>query len=122
RAFYALGDTQTPMRVSILCLSINFIFAVCLIGHYEAAGLGVANTLSGILNVGLLLYALRRKLARLELAELQQSFFAMLGAALCAGGVAWALVNFWNLKLGHATLWLKMGEVFLPMVIASAVY
>ncbi len=122
RAFYALGDTRAPMRISLVCLSLNLLFAFLLIGHYEAAGLGVANTLSAILNVGLLLYALRRKLAKLELAGLQQSFFAMLGAALCAGGVAWALVNFWNHKLGHATLWLKMGEVFLPMFLASVVY
>ena len=122
RAFYALGDTQTPMRISIVCLALNLVFAFFLITSYEAAGLGIANSLSALLNVGLLLYALRRKLAKLELAELRQSLFSMLGAALFAGGVAWLLGYFWNLKLGHATLWLKSGEVFLPMLAASVVY
>src|SRR5438552_11485589 len=78
RAFYALGDTQTPMRVSIACLSINLILAFFLIGPYEAAGLGVANTLSATLNVALLLYALRRKLGTLELAELRHHLFYLL--------------------------------------------
>src|SRR5207302_3586731 len=73
RAFYALGDTQTPMKISISCLAINLVLAFFLIGRYEAGGLGVANTLSAILNVGLLLYALRRQLAKLELADLRHS-------------------------------------------------
>ena len=28
----------------------------------------------------------------------------------------------WDLRLGHTTLWLKMGEVFLPMLAASLIY
>ncbi len=122
RAFYALGDTQIPMRISILSLALNLVFAFLLIGTYEAAGLGIANTLSAILNVGLLLYALRRKLAKLELTELRHSLAYLLGAALAAGLVAWGLLWLWDLKLGHATLPLKLGEVFVPMLIASLVY
>ena len=122
RAFYALGDTQTPMRISIACLSINLVMAFFLIGPYAAAGLGIANTLSAILNVGLLLYALRRKLAKLELAELVQSLFGLLGAAVCAGAAAWVSGHYWGLKIGHATLPQKLGEVFVPMASASIVY
>jgi putative peptidoglycan lipid II flippase len=122
RAFYALGDTKTPMRISLTCLSINLVFAFFLIEPYAAAGLGVANTLSAVLNVSLLFYALRRKLATLELAELHASLFSMLGAALFAGGVAWGVAHVWTDKLGHATLSLKLGEVFAPMLIASIIY
>jgi putative peptidoglycan lipid II flippase len=122
RAFYALGDTQTPMRISMVCLSLNLVCAFFLIGPFAAAGLGVANTVSAGLNVALLLYALRRKLARLELAELPYSLFNLLGAAVCAGGVAWGLARWWEVHVGHATLWQRMGEVFLPMLAASAVY
>ena len=122
RAFYALGDTQTPMKISIVCLSLNLICAVFLIGPFEAAGLGAANTVSAGLNVALLLYALRRKLARLELKDLQYSLFNLLGAAVCAGGVAWGLCRWWGLHFGHAGLWQRMGEVFLPMFAASLAY
>jgi len=122
RAFYALGDMQTPMRISIVCLAINLVLAFFMIVPYAAAGLGIANTLSATLNVGLLLYALRRKLARLELGALVPSLFYLLGAAVCAGAVAWSSGYFWNLKVGHATLWQKLGEVFVPILIASILY
>ena len=40
RAFYALGDTKTPMKISIFCLVMNFILACILVIplHQEAWG------------------------------------------------------------------------------------
>src|SRR5437762_3297401 len=62
RAFYALGDTQTPMKISVVCLGLNLIFALWLVlsfhPGYRQGGLGIANTLTAACNVGLLLYAL----------------------------------------------------------------
>ena len=71
RAFYALGDTRTPMRISLACLALNLVFALWLITSLRQGGLGIANTLSACLNVGLLLHALRRKLHTLDLAKLR---------------------------------------------------
>src|SRR5207302_3888386 len=31
RAFYALGDIQTPMKISIVCLGLNLVFAIWLV-------------------------------------------------------------------------------------------
>src|SRR5947199_2558700 len=73
RAFYALGDTETPMKISVVCLGLNLIFALWLILPLRQGGLGIANTLTAAWNVGLLLYALRRKLARLDLTPLLQA-------------------------------------------------
>jgi putative peptidoglycan lipid II flippase len=124
RAFFALGDTATPMRISVFCLAINVVFtAVFLLGFsLRAAGLGVANTLSSAINLGLLLYALRRKLSRLDLAELGPALATLLGAAILAGFAAWVGARFWNDWLGHATLSARLGEVLVPMSIATAVY
>src|SRR5258705_2521982 len=67
RAFYALGDTKTPMKISIFCLGLNALFTFALIFDYRQAGLGIANTLTSTVNVCLLGFALRKKIARLEL-------------------------------------------------------
>ena len=40
RAFYALGDTTTPMRISIFCLTLNAILALALVWRYREGGLG----------------------------------------------------------------------------------
>ena len=122
RAFYALGDTRTPMRISIVCLALNVLFAWLLLKPLRQGGLGLANTSSAFLNMGLLFYALRRKLGRLELAELRRTLFPILGAALLAGVVAYVAETLWRTQLGHATFALRLGHVFAPLLLATAVY
>jgi hypothetical protein len=41
---------------------------------------------------------------------------------LAAGLTAWGLRLHWTAQAGHATLLLKLGEVFLPMIAATMVY
>jgi putative peptidoglycan lipid II flippase len=78
RAFYALGDTRTPMKISVFCLGTNLVLVLILVEPFRAAGLGVANTITSFLNLGLLTYGLRRKLGRLDWAELRKSFLPLL--------------------------------------------
>jgi putative peptidoglycan lipid II flippase len=122
RAFYALNDIKTPMKISIVCLGLNLVFAIWLVHPYHAAGLGVANTLSASLNLALLVYALRRKLSRLGLAGVVNTLVVLVPDAILAGVVAAALGWLWEKQLGHATLALKLGMVFLPGGIAVLVY
>jgi putative peptidoglycan lipid II flippase len=122
RAFYALGDTSTPMRISVFCLTLNVVFAAALVWRFKQAGLGIANTLSATMNMALLLYALRKKLKTLELAALLKPLIALTGAAILAGAVAWKLESFWNMRIGHHRFWLQMGEVFVPIAAASLAY
>jgi putative peptidoglycan lipid II flippase len=122
RAFYALNDIQTPMRISVFCLALNLVFALALVRSYREAGLGVANTASAVFNVGLLFYAMRRKLSRLGMSRLLQTLLALLGGAALAGGTAWWLSQLWEHSVGHATLALKLGAVFVPGAIAGLIY
>ena len=77
RAFFALGDTKTPMQISIVCLTMNrFVAAAAARAvaagrprHCQHAHLG--------LNVGLLLFALRKKLGKLELESLRTTFLPL---------------------------------------------
>src|SRR5664279_4720543 len=62
RAFFALGDTQTPMKTSIACLVMNCLLAAILVVPLRQGGLGIANTVTSVCNVGLLAFALRKKL------------------------------------------------------------
>jgi putative peptidoglycan lipid II flippase len=124
RAFYALNDIKTPMRISVFCLTINLVFTgFFLYGAKLGAGaLGVANTLSSFFNLGLLLFALRKKLRSLDMGPCAAQLPRLAAAGLAAGLLAWTLRWFWQKHLGHATLPLKLGEVFLPMTAATALY
>ncbi|MGD1084749.1 MAG: murein biosynthesis integral membrane protein MurJ [Verrucomicrobiota bacterium] len=124
RAFYALQDIQTPMRVSVFCLAVNLLLTVCLLygTNLGAGSLGLANSLSSFCNLGLLLLALRKRLRTLEMGESLAQLPKLAVAGLVAGLAAWTLRLVWQNDLGHGTLPLKLGEVFLPMTAATALY
>jgi putative peptidoglycan lipid II flippase len=122
RAFYALGDTQTPMKISVVCLGLNVVFTLWLIKPFGQGGLGIANTMSALFNVYLLLYALRRKMKFLQLGGVFRQGLNMLGAALLAGEVAWVSLQLWYRYIGQAGMLQRAGAVFIPMALASLIY
>jgi putative peptidoglycan lipid II flippase len=128
RAFFALNDIKTPMKISVFCLALNLIFSFWLVKRFERShiggevGLAVANTLSAIFNTSLLVYTLRRKLSRLDMGPMKTTLLLLVSDALLAGIVA-ALSSFlWERLLGHARLETKLGAVFVPAALAVAAY
>jgi putative peptidoglycan lipid II flippase len=122
RAFFALGDTRTPMKVSVFCLLLNLLLAVALVWQFKQGGLGIANTLTSLVNVGLLTYALRRKLKTLNMASLRKPVLQLVLLAVIAGAVAFGGWRWWEKSLGHTSLALKIGAVFVPAGIAGLIY
>ena len=122
RAFYALGDTKTPMKISIACLALNLIFSAALIHPFRQGGLGIANTTTSIFNVSLLLFALRKKMGKLEMESLRTTLWPLALAGTLAGVAVWQSWRLWESTLGHETLALKIGAVFAPAAAASLLY
>jgi putative peptidoglycan lipid II flippase len=122
RAFYALSDIKTPVKISMVSLVLNLVFSIWLVHPYREAGLAVANTLSACFNCALLTYALRRRLGRLGLTSLVSALVSLVPAALFAGVAAAGTAWLWEKYLGHATLLLKTGEVFVPGAIGGLCY
>lgn len=122
RAFFALNDIKTPMQVSVFCLVLNLGLAVVLVHPFREAGLAVANTGSAILNAGLLLYALRRRLARLDLVGLNRHVSLLLAAAVLSGLLAHGVFRWWDDAHGHQVLTARLGGVLLPIAAAGAAY
>jgi putative peptidoglycan lipid II flippase len=122
RAFYALGDTKTPMKISIACLAINLVVACVLIVPLRERGPGIANTFTSIINVYLLLFALKKKLRTLEMESLRLAFRRLVPIAILAGIIAWGGWTWWEKSIGHNDMVLRIGAVFVPAGIAGAAY
>ena len=124
RAFYALSDIKTPMKISIFCLATNLILTAGLLfgADLGAGALGLANSTTSFFNIWLLVFALRKKLKTLEMEECLAQLPRLAVAGLLAGTVAWLLRWNWTRLAGHQTLPLKLGEVFVPMIAAAMVY
>lgn len=122
RAFYALGDTKTPMRISVFCLGFNLLLALFLIPLFQQAGMGLANTLSAGLNSVLLFYALRKKLPKLSFRDLAGNFAGVAAAALVAGALAWFCAKGLRLQLGSVSLFARAVTVFGAIGAAALAY
>jgi putative peptidoglycan lipid II flippase len=122
RAFYALGDTRTPMLISSFCLVLNIVFTVALVYPFAQAGMGAANSLSAACNVWLLQRTLRRKLKQLDLPLVRQTVFPVLGVGAVAGFVAWGTHFAWEGWVGHRGFPQRVGAVFVPAAVAGLFY
>src|SRR5260370_10836885 len=122
RAFYALNDIKTPMKISIACLALNLGFALWLVHPYREAGLGVANTLSACCNLLLLTYALRRNLGRLGLRSLMNALLVLVPTAILVAIIAALLSAQWEISFGHHSFLRKLGAVLAPTIVSGLVY
>jgi peptidoglycan biosynthesis protein MviN/MurJ (putative lipid II flippase) len=110
------------MKISAFCLVLNVVFALWTVPSLRQGGMGIANTMSAGINVYLLIYALKRKLTKLEFADLQPLFFQMIGAGTLAGILAYGSSLAWERYVGGANTFQRIGAVFVPVGIASGVY
>ncbi len=122
RAFYALGDTRTPMKISLVCLGLNLVLSVSLVWMFRQGGLGLANTVSSAVNVALLLFALKKKLGKLEMESVRSMFVPLLLAMAVAGGIAVGTSRYWESHAALGGLPFKIGAVFIPGTLAGLAY
>ena len=105
RAFYALGDTMTPMKISIAALVLNLMFVFFLLPMLRQGGMGIANTMSAFINLALLTFALKKKLPSLAVKELLPLSISVLLAAGLAGTTAWILSQNFERRWKAKTEW-----------------
>jgi TRAP-type C4-dicarboxylate transport system permease small subunit len=72
--------------------------------------------------MGLLLFALRKKLGKLELESLRKNLPTLALMTIFAGLVAWESWRWWESSIGHGNMALKIGAVFVPAGIAGLAY
>ena len=85
RSFYALQDTKTPFFTSLLALTVNIIAALALIPYYRVVGLAMAISLSGIINVFVLYWALQKRLGGLPIGKLFLMILQVIGGSAAMG-------------------------------------
>lgn len=85
RAFYAMHDTATPVRIGVASVALNIFLSLALLGPLAQGGLALANSIATILEMFVLLYLLRPRLRGVEGRTLARSAVKMLLGALVMG-------------------------------------
>jgi len=60
-AFHSVQDTRTPVKLSFIAFVANVILSLVLMGPMRHCGLALANSLSALLNAGMLFYCFRER-------------------------------------------------------------
>ncbi len=122
RAFYALGDTMTPMKISVCALVCNLVLGLAMVWNLRQAGLGLANTMSATINAGLLLFALKKKLKTLDFSEFRKMLPLLLTCGCLAVVLAYGGHFWWERTWGHAKFLSRLGAVAFPALLSGAGY
>ena len=119
RAFYAMQDTRTPVAWAIIAVAMNVPLMIAFVGPMGVEGLALALSLSALVEVIGLVWALRRRIESID----ERAVLRSAGRSL-AGGVAAALVMLGGLTMAEA--WLGgvlehgFGRLVLLAVLSSA--
>ena len=81
-AFYSLQDTKTPAISAAVAVGSNILFSLVLMSELGAAGLALATALAAMVNGGILVAVLNRRLGGIEWSSIGRSSLRVLLASI----------------------------------------
>ncbi len=88
--FFALQDTRTPVIIAVISIAANIVLGVVLMKPFGHGGLALATSLASIVNLVLLVRALRNKLGSLGWRSIALSACRTLLSSVAMGLAVWA--------------------------------
>jgi putative peptidoglycan lipid II flippase len=99
RVFYALGDGDTPFRISMINILINALMCFVFVRFFQlgAPGLVLATVSVNTFSMAALLWILDRRLNGLHIQSWLRPILGLTIASIVAGGVSWGVL--WALQM-----------------------
>jgi putative peptidoglycan lipid II flippase len=91
--FYSLQDTKTPVRAAVISVCANILFGIILMGPLKHGGLALSTSLASMMNLLLLVHALRVKLGDLDLRHIARSAGKTVICSAAMGMVVWTVAQ-----------------------------
>ncbi|MBI3603521.1 MAG: murein biosynthesis integral membrane protein MurJ, partial [Nitrospirae bacterium] len=101
-AFYSLQDTKTPALAAVASVGANILLSLLLMGPLRHAGLALATALASMLNGGILVAVLNRRLGGIDWRSVGRSAVRVLVAS-----VPVVLASAW---VAGASVWTHQGD------------
>ncbi len=115
RAFYAMGNTKTPVYVAILSQIINFLCIALFIKDYKINAIALAFTISTLFNAIVLFFVIYRKLDFVAIKQLINSLLYIIVASVGAGFITYAVRDFIGSKFLLEHVW----EIILQLLLSG---
>jgi putative peptidoglycan lipid II flippase len=122
RVFYALGDGDTPFRVSIINIFLNAVLDFILIGPFGAPGLVLATVTVNLISMVAFLVILNRRLNGLPWREWIVPTGGLALGSVITGAVAWAVLQGMQSLLGTEGLLIQLLQLCIAGAIGLGVF
>lgn len=91
--FYSLQDTKTPVRAAAISVCANILLGIILMGPLKHGGLALSTSLASMINLVLLVQALKVNLGALGLRNISRSAGKTVICSAAMGIVVWAVAQ-----------------------------
>jgi putative peptidoglycan lipid II flippase len=120
--FYSLKDTRTPVKLAAIAMLSNIALNVILMQFLALGGLALATALSSMINLSLLMRALRRRLGWVKGREIASSLVRMGAAGAVMAVVCWLAMTLIEALVPEPRLLEQLGEVLVCGFLGVAAY
>lgn len=115
RCYYSLEDTRTPVRIAAIAVASNVLLNYLLMGPLRHGGLALATSIAQTINLGLLLWLLRRKIGCLGLRRVGESLAKILSSTAVMAFIAWIAFRAMSYVAPGAGFTAKSARAFIPL-------
>ena len=122
RVFYALGDGDTPFKISIINIFLNAILDYFLIKAFAAPGLVMATVGVNITSMAIFIWTLHRRLNGLPLREWSQGIIGLFLATAVAGLASYGTSQALQKMIGNDNLLLLLIELTVSSGVAIIIF
>jgi len=122
RAFYAMEDIRTPLRIALLAAGLNLLLNLTLVWPLAEGGLALSTVIAAVFKAVVLAWLLSARIAHLEWRAIGSSAVRTLAAAAVMGVVTWAAVQWAAPMLPLAGRKLYAVQLFGGMAIGAAAF
>ncbi|HDS08885.1 MAG TPA: murein biosynthesis integral membrane protein MurJ, partial [Firmicutes bacterium] len=91
QAFYANKDTKTPVKIAAVAMVLNIILNLILIRFFKWGGLALATSISALINFGILIVLLKKRVPEIKWSEDIISFLKIFLSSVLMGITAFII-------------------------------
>ena len=121
RVFYALGDGDTPFKISIVNIFLNGLFDYLLVQRFGAAGIVLATVAVNVISMLAMMYFLDRRLNGMPLKSWSTTLLGLAIASVISGGASWGVYHLLSQSFDSFGAVARFGAELGGLLLASAI-
>lgn len=119
--YYAMHDMKTPVIFAIICVIMNIILNLLLVGPMRHNGLALATSIAAICNTFLLYAGFKTKYKSIPIVQSRTAIFKIVLASVIAVGCSYGMYSV-IITYYADVIYARMVQLFLAVLVAAAVY